>query len=388
MRPDKQPLPGDESFTFFLPAPRAPRELVQQQAGVVGAQSLLTMLLDAIPEMLLILNPERQIVFANQALADVLGIGDIGEAIGSRPGETIDCAHAGDTPGGCGTSKFCTTCGAARALQSASQGKSDIQECRILRKGRTEALDFRVYAKPFDLNGDRFTLFVLADMSHENRRRALERIFFHDVLNTAGGVFGAAQLLSMVDPQEQEELRGMVERLSRRLIDEIKAQRMLSIAETGELKPLPQQVDVAALAGEVAELYRGHAVAQGREIEVAPPDGGGSRWITSDPTLLSRVLGNLVKNALEASQAGDTVTVSMSLLDDVVELRVHNPAVMPEAVQLQLFQRSFSTKGDGRGLGTYSIRLLTEKYLGGTVRFESKPGAGTTFFVRYPRALP
>lgn len=388
MRPDTQPTPGDELFTFFLPAGRAPREMVLRQAGMVGAQSLLTMLLDAIPEMLLILNPQRQIVFANQTLADVLGIGDLGEAIGSRPGEALDCAHAADTPGGCGTSKFCTTCGAARALQSASQGRADVQECRILRRNRTEALDFRVYAKPFELNGEPFTLFVLDDVSHEHRRRALERIFFHDVLNTAGGVFGAAQLLAMVDPQEQEELRAMVERLSRRLIDEIKAQRMLSDAESGDLKPLMQETDVEALADEVAELYRSHAVAKGREIEVAPPDGGGSRWITSDPNLLSRVMGNLVKNALEASSAGDMVTVSMSLLDDVVELRVHNPAVMPEPVQMQMFQRSFSTKGEGRGLGTYSIRLLTEKYLGGTVRFESAPGAGTTFFVRVPRARP
>jgi signal transduction histidine kinase len=66
---------------------------------------------------------------------------------------------------------------------------------------------------------------------------------------------------------------------------------------------------------------------------------------------------------------------------------VHNPGFMTRDVQLQVFQRSFSTKGAGRGLGTYSIKLLTERYLKGTVSFTTDPEAGTTFRVRYPLTL-
>ena len=67
---------------------------------------------------------------------------------------------------------------------------------------------------------------------------------------------------------------------------------------------------------------------------------------------------------------------------------VHNPGVMPVSVQHQIFQRSFSTKeGQGRGVGTYSIRLFTERYLGGQVTFESRAPEGTTFTVRVPREL-
>ena len=39
---------------------------------------------------------------------------------------------------------------------------------------------------------------------------------------------------------------------------------------------------------------------------------------------------------------------------------------MPDEVKAQIFERSFSTKGRGRGIGTYSIKLLTERYLEGT----------------------
>ncbi len=50
---------------------------------------------------------------------------------------------------------------------------------------------------------------------------------------------------------------------------------------------------------------------------------------------------------------------------EMIEFWVHNHAVMPESVQRQVFQRSFTTKGRGRGLGTYSVKLLTERYLEG-----------------------
>jgi sensor histidine kinase regulating citrate/malate metabolism len=57
---------------------------------------------------------------------------------------------------------------------------------------------------------------------------------------------------------------------------------------------------------------------------------------------------------------------------------------MPEEVKLQVFKRSFSTKGKGRGLGTYSIKLLTEKFLKGKVYFISEENFGTEFTIEIP----
>jgi signal transduction histidine kinase len=60
---------------------------------------------------------------------------------------------------------------------------------------------------------------------------------------------------------------------------------------------------------------------------------------------------------------------------------------MAREIQLQIFQRSFSTKGPGRGLGAYSIKLLTEQYLQGSVTFSTSPKKGTTFIASYPLKL-
>ena len=53
-------------------------------------------------------------------------------------------------------------------------------------------------------------------------------------------------------------------------------------------------------------------------------------------------------------------------------------------VQLQIFSRSFSTKGPDRGLGTYRMCLLSERYLYGRVWFESKPNQDATSYAQFP----
>ena len=104
-----------------------------------------------------------------------------------------------------------------------------------------------------------------------------------------------------------------------------------------------------------------------------------------DRVLLRRVLGNLLKNAVEATRFGGTVRARCAMDERTVEFAVNNEGTVPESVRLQIFQRSFSTKGEGRGLGTYGARLLTEGYMKGTIAFRSEEGEGTTFLARYPR---
>jgi sensor histidine kinase regulating citrate/malate metabolism len=83
------------------------------------------------------------------------------------------------------------------------------------------------------------------------------------------------------------------------------------------------------------------------------------------------------------------VLVSACGVPDEVLISVQNPGAMPERVRLQMFQRSFSTKGDdGRGVGTYSVKLFGERYLGGRVTFTSDQAAGTCFTVTLPLAGP
>jgi signal transduction histidine kinase len=106
--------------------------------------------------------------------------------------------------------------------------------------------------------------------------------------------------------------------------------------------------------------------------------------LNTDRGLLHRVLGNMILNAIEASSPEEVVSVSCGVTDGYAEFRVHNEGHIPKEIQLRLFQRSFSTKGAGHGLGTYSMKLLSERYLNGRIGLSSSPQLGTTFVARYP----
>jgi signal transduction histidine kinase len=109
-----------------------------------------------------------------------------------------------------------------------------------------------------------------------------------------------------------------------------------------------------------------------------------------DPTLLHRILDNLVSNALKFTNAGGTVTLRAQASDAAVVVEVTDTGVgINEALLPHLFE-SFA-RGDeaeervGSGLGLPITKRLTE-LLGGTIQVESEPGAGTTFTVRLPRS--
>ena len=369
--------------TEFAPAERASEADVREQHQSLSNIPFLEKLLDSIPDILVFLNGQRQVVFANKAVFSFLGVEPTLELLGNRPGEAFGCVHAAETEGGCGTTEFCQTCGAVQAVLAAQCGSPEVKECRIAIKNSGEALDLKVSTVPFDYQGEQFTVCSLQDISHEKRRRALERTFFHDVLNTAGGLRGFVELLLESEPEEVPEVAGTVNKISRQLIDEIEAQRSLLAAESNQLSVNLVELDTKEMLEELAVVYRRHEVAKGKKIEIAADCE--SATFRSDQTLLQRILGNMLKNALEATSAEEKVTLGARGDGNRMELWVQNPAFMPREVQLQVFNRSFSTKGAGRGIGTYSMRLLASKYLGGTVDFTTSEADGTTFRVRLTR---
>lgn len=367
--------------TYFLPAARAPREEVLRQHALLAGDPLVRDLIDSSMSLTAILNEQRQAVLLNEAFRDHLGLADADAALGARFGESVGCRRAGRAPSGCGTSEACRDCGVARATLSACKGRTAVKPCRVQTVVCGEDLSLMTRVSPFAYKDERFLLLSASDLEHELRRRELEQIFFHDVLNTASGVQGLLQLMQDA-PEESGKCLPLARRASDTLIEELLSQRDLAAAESGELKLNLTGVRTGPFLDQVAGLFAKHPLAKDRRVIVE--SGSESLDLPTDATMLSRVMVNLIKNALEAAPPGSAVTVSCRGEEGLAVFRVHNPGGMPPEVRHQVFQRSFSTKGAGRGLGTYSIRLLTEKYLGGEASFDTDPARGTTFRVAYP----
>ena len=374
--------------TDFAPAERASTGIIQKQAAYFKSLGLLESLLSAMPDGVLILNNYQQIVYANPRFLELFGVADLDRIVGLRSGEAFNCTNAFATEGGCGTTLFCSTCGAVKAVLQAQQGRKSIQECRISTRNESnevQALDLQVTATPQIFEDEQFTIFSLVDISNEKRRRILEKIFFHDITNTAGAIHGLVEIMNDTSSMEELEAFGLSDLLStvsNRLLDEIQAQRQLMAAENGELSVQAEFFYTTAFLQDLLNIYKNHPVAEARILNI---DGSSENaLLMSDRAILGRVIGNMIKNALEACSPGETVTVGCQKLFDYLRFWVHNPKHMPQHIQLQVFQRSFSTKGHDRGLGTYSMKLLSENFLQGRVSFESDHENGTTFSGMFP----
>lgn len=340
-------------------------------------------LLEFIPEAVIVTNRQRQIVYANKAMLDLTFKKTFSDLQGLRPGEALKCIHTMPEKSECGLTKHCSQCGSMFALIDADSGLTRGRDFSLTRfiGGRIEAMDLKVYGSTVCVDDERFYVLSLIDISHEKRRIALERTFFHDILNTAGALQGLSALLKDSEGDELREYIDMVCQASDYLVSEIEAQRILRSAERGDLVIETQPIHSCRLMKDIVGMYTHHEIAQGKHIEM--PENSQDFEFHSDRNLLRRVLGNMMKNALEASAVGDAVTFSCEKTEKDVIFRVHNPTQMTNEVQLQVFNRSFSTKGRGRGLGTYGMKLLTEQYLNGDVGFFSDE-SGTTFFIRCP----
>ena len=103
-------------FSQFAPAQRAPAVKLKEQVDTFANEALLNRLFSGVPEIFLIVTEQRQIVFANHAMLNLLDMQENVTLYGLRPGEAFDCVHASKNMGGCGTTEACKVCGAAQAI--------------------------------------------------------------------------------------------------------------------------------------------------------------------------------------------------------------------------------------------------------------------------------
>jgi hypothetical protein len=355
-----------------------------RQARMFASFDYLREILDSCAYAAVVLNEQRRIVFFNRALLALTGRVEDDNLVGLRWGDALQCDRALMSEG-CGSTDACQTCGAFLAISEGLVGSYGARDCRFTRtvNGRTEWLDLCISVSPAFIGHERFLVCSVRDISNEKRKAALERIFFHDVLNSATGVELLAHLLQTMAQGDASILAQQIGACASQLVDEIESQQQLVAAEKEELAVKPVSLHTHAFIISTVERHKIHPMAAGRTIEIDPDSQDVA--ISIDDSILRRVLDNMTRNALEASKPGETIRVGCREVGPEVEFQVHNPGIMPEPVQLQVFQRSFSTKGSGRGLGTYSMKLLSERYLKGSVTFHSRAGEGTSFIARYPK---
>ncbi len=373
--------------TYFAPAARAGRQEMEQVLATLNQNPLVDMFLKMANGLVAVLNVQRQILAVNLALLEALGVSDGAQVLGLRPGEALDCIHAHDCPGGCGTSQVCATCGAVIAMVTClAHDLPEQRDClmTVEKGGLRQDLYFQVRCNPLSLGGQRFLLLFLRDIPVDQQRATLERVFFHDLNNLINVLLANSEMLTwQEDTAWQREVASRIMTASTILAQEVAIQRALSCTEPQAYTLALKDFPVADIMDGLRTLLANHPAAAGKTLDLPAPVA--NLRLKTDPALLQRILINMLVNAFEATEAGGRVRLWLEAVDGAVTFGVWNRRPIPEGVTPRIFQRNFSTKpGSGRGLGTYSMKLFGETYLHGQVNFTTSATEGTTFRLRLP----
>ena len=186
-------MPDEEIFSFeteFAPAQRLGHEGLLRQHKAWSEQLPTLLISNAVPDLLMILNEYRQIIYSNNYISRLGDYSNFEDYLGLRPGELFKCRHAFTNQGGCGTTKACSDCGALEAILLSQMEKSVVEECLISRCHPLMPLNLRVWTTPAELNGEKFTIFAIHDIAIEKENaRLLEQVQLLAILDPLTDIF-------------------------------------------------------------------------------------------------------------------------------------------------------------------------------------------------------
>jgi two-component system, NtrC family, sensor kinase len=189
-----------------------------------------------------------------------------------------------------------------------------------------------------------------------------------EALERAGKLAATCRSLGMVDRIACERIRSVIRGL-----------KTLSRLDG----PEPRRVDLNLHLLDTLKL----AQAEFRGRIAVETDLGELPEVECYPQMLNQVFLNLLVNAGQAIEGQGRIVIRTRLEGPVVHISIADSGrgMTPEA-KARAFEPGFTTKpvGEGTGLGLPISREIVEEKHGGTLDFESQPGAGTTFHIRIP----
>lgn len=223
-------------------------------------------------------------------------------------------------------------------------------------------------------------------------REDMERISRHDLRTPLSSVISFSELMMMDDNLTGDQLDSLktIHEAGYRMMNLINLSLHLFKMEKGEypLNPMPVNLMevMKKIVRDLSDLMGSKKISVSFGIQGRPAAQADGFMINGEELLCYSLFQNLIKNAVDASAQGETITVSLEESDTAV-IRIHNTGAVPEHIRDRFFQKNVTSKGlAGTGLGTYSARLIAETQKG-SIGMETDEKKGTTITVRLPRQV-
>jgi signal transduction histidine kinase len=235
-------------------------------------------------------------------------------------------------------------------------------------------------------------------LRRENARRYDHLMtLVHEFRNPLTALAGAAEILedSLGERlgDKEREFFDVIEVSLARLNQMLDEMLELTSLESREVELRYEATDVAALARDV--LAEAEARAEVFDVKLNPVlSKGDTPDVECDPVLITRVLANMVSNAVKYNRPGGEVTVTLAAGDGSLRVDVADTGMgIPEEDFDKVFTRFYRApevrqkKIAGTGLGLTIAKHIVELH-GGEMSFSSAPGEGSTFTFEIPTRKP
>jgi PAS domain S-box-containing protein len=225
----------------------------------------------------------------------------------------------------------------------------------------------------------------------DEKKNVLIAILAHELRNPLAGIANATQILLGLSkdlPALDHPLKIIVRQTShiQQLIDELTD--MVRV-RTGKIQLNKQRVEVASVVQAAVEIVRPVVEVRKHHLAVSLP--AQPIYLHADPTRLQQILVNLLTNAAKYTDEGGQITLSGTVQDNEVVIRIRDtgigiaPDMLPRI--FDLFTQASQPHGQpmgGLGIGLNLVKNLVELH-GGSVQARSEGlGKGSEFTVRLP----
>ena len=222
----------------------------------------------------------------------------------------------------------------------------------------------------------------------EQLRREFSANVSHELRTPLTSISGYAELIAagLAAPEDVPGFAARIRAEAARLLALIEDVMNLSRLDEGAVTEAREDVELRALAGEVASRFDAAAAARDVQITV----NGCDAHVNGVRRVLDEMLSNLIDNAVKYNVAGGSVAVSVQDAPDGARLTVSDTGIgIPAEHRDKVFERfyrvdkSHSKQTGGTGLGLSIVKHGAALH-GATVELESEEGRGTSVTLRFP----
>lgn len=195
-------------------------------------------------------------------------------------------------------------------------------------------------------------------------RDDIERITRHDLKAPVNSMITLPRILLEYEnlDEDQREMLKAIEDVAYRMMNMINLSLDLYKMEQGRYKFKPEKVNLVSIINKSIRDLKTLIANTQVNVEFLVED---DKYIQADELLCYTIFVNVIKNAIEASPAKETVTISITSIEKYYQTTIYNKGAVPEDMKTRFFDKySTSGKEEGTGLGTYSAKLMTEVQAG------------------------